>query len=114
MLTGSKTISERLADEKAIFIEPEILQDALNNVPHISLFTKLKELEAEGVVSRRPSRKFYGATVFIYDERRLKIVPGYAGESKWTFLGEDNFNFHHRCDLAVDPKTKVVLACAYS
>lgn len=112
MLIGNKTIVEHLRDDGRVVVDQETLDCALENVPHISLHTKLKQLEQAGVVSSRPSKKFYGASVFTYEGRRIKIVPNYKGESKWSYNGEENFVFTEKSDVAVDPKTRVVIACS--
>lgn len=112
MLIGNKTIAERLSEGERVGIDNELLECVLENVPHITLFTKLKQLETAGVISSRPSRKIYGASVFTYEGRRLKLVPGFKGESKWTYGEEQNFVFSEASDVALDPKTKAVLAYA--
>lgn len=109
-----RKIKDRLAAGERVFVDKEHMEKVLEMVPYTTLHMKLQYLKEVGVLETSPSRYFPDGKALTYNGRKIKIVAGFKGKSKWPIDGEEDFEFVEPHDLAIDPKTKKVLAYARS
>ena len=113
----SKSIKERLAAGERIFVSKEDMAKKLSFVPYVTLQTKLRELEEAEVVARVDSPRKgrpHGGKRWAYKGRTLKFVSNYVGESRWKTTSGEVLIFDEPHDLAIDPKTKMIVAYAHA
>jgi hypothetical protein len=107
-------IEDKLAVGERVVITPEHMQLVDEAIPHVTLHTKLQQLKALGVIQTSPSKYLDGGSVYLYEGKKIRIVANYAGKSKWSVDGEVDFDFEGPHDLAIDTKSKRVIAYARS
>ena len=115
-----RRIRDRLALGETVYLDKEYIKKALEMVPHVTLSVKLDYLKKVGVLEESPTklvvdgRLISGAKALSYQGRKIKVVSGYRGRSKWKINGQSYFHFESPHDLAIDSQTKTVLAYALS
>jgi hypothetical protein len=111
------TIKEKLASGEKVFLDKKIIESRFELVKNVSLHRKLEELEEIGVVRLKKSPRKgrpKGGCKWSFKGRFLKMISGYQGPSKWNNSSNDLDIFKEPYDLAIDPKTQTIVACAIS
>jgi hypothetical protein len=106
-----KTISERLQEEGKVIISKEDMEDAHNNVPFVSLFTKLEQLRSRGVIESKLNWDT-GGSRYYYKGNLINTVNGVIGKGEYAGAPVDGFETPH--DIAVCHTSQQVLAWAPS
>lgn len=81
-----------------------------------TLDSKLRELLGLGVVTlNHVYRPGFGVgSVWCFENRRLKIVSGYFGQSSFVLNDGTLPSFREPHDLAIDEASNTIIACALS
>jgi hypothetical protein len=107
----TKTISEKIKEEGKAIITKEDMENVQNNVPFVSLFTKLEQLRHRGILESRINPDTGGGRYY-YKGHLVNTVNGVVGRGEYEGAPLEGFETPH--DIAVCHATQQVLAWAPS
>jgi hypothetical protein len=115
-----KTIKEKLDEGERVILTKEEIAARIENGPedalvvkHLSLYQKMRQLQEIGTLKLKKGR-FDGGRRFLYKGRKLRFVIKFKGKSSWQSQTGDFPHFSEAHDLAIDPKTKMIVVSAVS
>lgn len=114
------TIKEQLEAGEKVFLGKETIQERIDNddpealvVRHVSLYIKLREMHRLGMIEENAGA-FEGSRHYVSDGVKVRYVIKFRGLSKWRDSQGSYPNFSEPHDLAINPKTKTIIASSVS
>lgn len=105
------SLRARLDAGEKVPVSIDRLRAALENVPHIGIHYRLKEMVQQGILEEKIGSSL-GSIRYFYKGRPIKIHTEYFGPSTWHVGDEAEITFTEPHDVVIDKKTKLILCMA--